>query len=154
MIRTIIAFRQDEAGDWIAELSCLHARHVRHRPLLENHPWVLEESGRIEHLGTEIECKWCDNLEMPAGLQRISVLGPLLTLDPSDAIPESWRIPAGVWGVLVVLAGSIQVSNVAARIEATLQGPIARLNIPPETLAVLSPAPQTAIELELWSSHD
>ena len=31
---TITGFHQDAAGDWVAELACGHAQHVRHRP-----PW-------------------------------------------------------------------------------------------------------------------
>jgi hypothetical protein len=30
----IIAFHQDEQGDWVADLACGHGQHVRHRP-----PW-------------------------------------------------------------------------------------------------------------------
>lgn len=28
--RRIVGFHQDEGGDWVAELSCMHRQHVRH----------------------------------------------------------------------------------------------------------------------------
>ncbi|MHB8295114.1 MAG: DUF3565 domain-containing protein [Acidimicrobiales bacterium] len=32
MIRRIVGFRGDAEGDWVAELSCWHSQHIRHRP--------------------------------------------------------------------------------------------------------------------------
>ncbi len=57
---TIVGFHQDDAGDWIAELSCGHTQHVRHRPPFFDRPWVLTEHGRAARIGTPIECSDCD----------------------------------------------------------------------------------------------
>ncbi len=38
MERRITGFRQDEHGDWVAELECGHLQHVRHHPLWTNRP--------------------------------------------------------------------------------------------------------------------
>ena len=51
MLRSIVGFRLDDVGDWVAELSCLHNQHVRHRPPFWERPWVLSEKGPTEHLG-------------------------------------------------------------------------------------------------------
>ena len=60
MRRAIVGYHLDAAGDWVAELSCGHGQHVRHRPPFQLREWVLEESGRAVRLGTPLECPWCD----------------------------------------------------------------------------------------------
>ena len=67
MLRQITGFHQDDAGGWVAELSCSHGQHIRHRPPFQVRPWVLTEAGRAEHLGTDIECPLCDQAEPPGG---------------------------------------------------------------------------------------
>jgi hypothetical protein len=56
----IVAFHQDEHGDWVADLACGHGQHVRHRPPWELRPWVVTEAGRRTHLGTLLRCARCD----------------------------------------------------------------------------------------------
>jgi hypothetical protein len=56
----IVAFHQDEHGDWVADLACGHGQHVRHRPPWELRPWVVTEAGRRAHLGTLLRCVRCD----------------------------------------------------------------------------------------------
>jgi len=60
MQTTIIGFHQDEAGDWVAELACGHAQHMRHRPPWLVRAWVSTEEGRREKIGSAIECPVCD----------------------------------------------------------------------------------------------
>jgi uncharacterized protein DUF3565 len=55
----ITGFRQDEQGDWIAELACGHTQHVRHRPPWQSRPWTQTAEGRSSRLDTEIECPLC-----------------------------------------------------------------------------------------------
>jgi hypothetical protein len=59
MQRAIVGYHQDEAGEWVAELSCGHRRHVRHRPPFEVRPWVVDEEGRRRRIGTLLECGLC-----------------------------------------------------------------------------------------------
>ena len=66
MRRYIAGFHQDDAGDWVAELSCGHNQHVRHKPPFQDRPWVVTEPGRASRLGTEIECPLCDRGQPPA----------------------------------------------------------------------------------------
>jgi hypothetical protein len=54
-----VGFRQDDKGDWIAELSCGHRRHFRHRPPWTNHPWVTSAAGRDAKIGQPFECALC-----------------------------------------------------------------------------------------------
>ena len=59
-MRSIVGFRRDELGDWVVELSCGHAQHVRHRPPFELRPWVLDEASRSQRIGTDRDCPLCD----------------------------------------------------------------------------------------------
>jgi hypothetical protein len=63
VVRTIVGFHQDDVGDWVAELSCFHPQHVRHRPPFFDREWVTTEAGRAGRLGTDIECVLCDRAE-------------------------------------------------------------------------------------------
>jgi hypothetical protein len=63
-VRTIVGFHQDENEDWVADLNCGHAQHVRHRPPWENRPWVVTKEGRAQHLGHELDCKKCDEVPL------------------------------------------------------------------------------------------
>lgn len=65
MIRRIDGFHHDNEGDWVAELSCLHHQHVRHRPPFWNRPWVDTWAGRAARIGSRLECALCDRLEIP-----------------------------------------------------------------------------------------
>jgi hypothetical protein len=58
--QTTIGFHQDEQGDWVADLTCGHTQHVRHRPPWELRPWVTTEEGRQAHLGLVLQCRKCD----------------------------------------------------------------------------------------------
>ncbi|HVW87967.1 MAG TPA: DUF3565 domain-containing protein [Gaiellaceae bacterium] len=60
MERTIVGFHEDDEGFWVAELSCGHNQHVRHRPPFELKPWVLADETRNARIGTERDCPLCD----------------------------------------------------------------------------------------------
>jgi hypothetical protein len=57
--QTILDFHQDENDDWVADLACGHSQHVRHNPPWTLRPWVVDEQGRRQHLGTTLLCKQC-----------------------------------------------------------------------------------------------
>jgi tellurite methyltransferase len=107
MRREISDFYQDEQGDWVAHLACLHAQHVRHRPPFWDRPWVHDEQGRAEHLGTELECPLCDRAELPDGLVVVRTAGPF----DRDTIPKALctehRVAHGTWARLRVLEGGV-----------------------------------------------
>jgi hypothetical protein len=60
MNRRIVGFRRDEEGHWVAVLECGHGQHVRHNPPWTNRAWVTTEEGRTNALGTELNCKKCE----------------------------------------------------------------------------------------------
>jgi hypothetical protein len=63
MKRRIVGFHQDEENHWVADLECGHGQHVRHQPPMTTRLWVLTQEGRSGHLGTELDCKKCDEGE-------------------------------------------------------------------------------------------
>lgn len=74
MQREIIGFRQDESGDWIAELSCGHGVHMRHNPPWLVREWVLTKEGRSQFIGRVVDCKKCPEEDQDTGprLERAS----------------------------------------------------------------------------------
>ena len=65
--RRIIDFRQDSEQDWVAELECGHAQHVRHTPPWQLRPWVLTAEGRAQYLGTLVRCRVCEEADRQSG---------------------------------------------------------------------------------------
>lgn len=107
MIRTIEGFRADDAGDWVAELSCRHNQHVRHRPPFWDRPWVLTESGRTGRIGGDLDCPLCDRAELPEGLELARTAGPFDQVTLPAALQRDHRVADRTWAVLRVLDGSV-----------------------------------------------
>lgn len=63
MQRAIIGFHKDEENHWVAELECGHGQHVRHDPPWTIREWVTTEPGRVSRIGTQLECRRCDEEE-------------------------------------------------------------------------------------------
>lgn len=108
MLRRIIGFRQDDRGDWIADLSCLHSQHVRHQPPFQDRAWVLTESGRRQGVGTELACPLCDRVELPDRLHVSRSAGPF----DAETLPAGMRgdhqVADGTWGLLRVIKGTLR----------------------------------------------
>ena len=107
MQRSIVGFHQDDLGDWVAELSCLHGQHVRHRPPFYDRPWVVHELGRAAKIGADLECPLCDRAEMPEGLTLVRCAGPFTGETVPAALRSEHRVAEGTWGCLRVLEGSL-----------------------------------------------
>jgi tellurite methyltransferase len=59
MRRLIIGFHEEPPGQWVAELECGHAQHVRHEPPWQVRPWVTTAEGRNAMIGTALDCVRC-----------------------------------------------------------------------------------------------
>jgi len=105
--RSIVGFHQDDDGDWVAELSCLHNQHVRHRPPFQDRPWVIDAAGRSARLGATLDCPLCDRAELPEGLSLARVAGPFDAATLPAALQRAHRVAERTWGRLVVLDGSV-----------------------------------------------
>ena len=110
LLRRVTGFHRDDEGDWVAELDCLHTQHVRHRPPFQPRPWVLTEAGRAERLGTQLDCLLCDRAELPRGWFVARTVGPFDETTLPPGLRREHRLPAGTWGRLRVLEGSVDFS--------------------------------------------
>ncbi len=129
MRRTIEGFRSDDAGDWIAELSCAHRQHVRHQPPFHPRAWVTDAAGRAERVGSELDCPLCDRAEIPEGLEIVRTAGPF----DADTLPRGLRadhrVADGMWARVRVLDGAVgfsmdTVPPISRRLEADDEQPI------------------------------
>ena len=107
MERTILDFLRDDAGDWVADLSCLHRQHIRHRPPFLVAPWVLDDGERARRMGSLLECSLCDRAELPDHLQVISATDVWDELNMPAWLRRRHRVTAGTWGRLQVQEGEL-----------------------------------------------
>jgi tellurite resistance-related uncharacterized protein len=129
MQRQILGFHQDEAGDWVAELSCLHNQHVRHQPPFQDRPWVVDESQRAAQIGADLNCPLCDRAELPEGLQLARTAGPFDAHTLPTGLRQAHRVAERTWGCLRVHEGSVWFSMdtdpaIRIRVEAGGRQPI------------------------------
>ena len=108
--RTVEGFHRDGAGEWVAELSCLHGQHVRHRPPFQERPWVLTDEGRAARVGAQLECPACDRAELPDGLTVVRTAGPFDQATLPAGLRRAHRVAEGTWGRLRVSHGSVRFS--------------------------------------------
>lgn len=111
MERLIVGYHRDDQGDWVAHLACGHRQHVRHRPLFEQRPWVLEAAGRRERLGTPLACPRCDRAELPE-LARLARRTP--SWDESsmpERLRQDHRLAPGTWAEVVVEQGDLVLAS-------------------------------------------
>ena len=94
----------------MAELSCLHGQHVRHRPPFQERPWVMTESGRTERVGTDLDCPRCDRAELPEALHVARTAGPFDATTLPAGLRKAHRVADGVWGRLRVIDGSAAIA--------------------------------------------
>jgi tellurite methyltransferase len=91
----------------VAELSCLHNQHVRHRPPFQERSWVLSEAGRDSRIGADIDCPLCDRAELPTGLRVVRTAGPFDEASLPAGLRRAHRVAEGTWGRLQVADGSL-----------------------------------------------
>jgi len=108
LVRPITGFHTDEHGVWIAELSCGHGQHVRHKPPFWSRPWVLTEKGRAERLGAPLPCVLCERFEMPSGFVAYKRTKDFTAARLPDALRATHSTKQGVWGLLHVVAGEVR----------------------------------------------
>jgi tellurite methyltransferase len=110
MLRTIEGFHRDDDGEWVAELSCLHNQHVRHRPPFQDRAWVLAPGGRAERVGTPADCPLCDRAELPDGLVVARSAGPFEAATLPEGLRRTHRVAERTWGLVRVVSGAVGLS--------------------------------------------
>ena len=106
--RSIQDFTQDEEGDWVALLECGHRQHVRHKPPLSERPWVLDPEGRRAHIGSQLDCRYCEQPRLPGGAAAYKRTPEFDENSVPDALRRDHHTKAGVWGRIVVLEGKLR----------------------------------------------
>lgn len=107
MLRPIESFHRDELGDWVADLSCGHGQHVRHKPPFWSRPWTLTPEGRASRVGIELDCVRCDAFELPAQFAPYKRTADFDERSIPAALLADHSTKRGVWGVIHVLAGAL-----------------------------------------------
>lgn len=147
MQRRIQGFEQDDVGDWVAHLDCLHRQHVRHAPPFRDRPWVLTEEGRAEHLGAALDCPLCDRAELPDGLEVVRTV----TFDEHTwpaGLRRDHRVAARVWARLRVLDGQVRFTMATdPPLDRTLTAGEEQA-IPPDVLHAVDPGDAASITVD------
>jgi tellurite resistance-related uncharacterized protein len=130
--RQITGFHIDEVGDWVAELSCGHDQHMRHRPPFQVRPWVLTTDGRSGRLGSPIDCPLCDRAEFPLGLRLLESSPEWDELSVPPGLLRAHRIPARRWGRLEVRHGRLGFTAATRPVIDAVLGPNSVQAIPPQ----------------------
>ena len=106
--RPITGFHQDDVLDWVAELSCGHGQHVRHRPPFWSRPWVLTAEGRAAKLGAELPCVLCERFEIPISAAAYKRTAEFTQSSIPTALTANHSTKAGVWGLIHVVEGQLR----------------------------------------------
>ena len=103
----IRGFHQDATGDWVAELACGHAQHVRHLPPWQSRPWVGDAAGRAEKLGAAIACPLCEMPRAPANLVEYKRSATFTQSSIPAGLLRSHSTKFGVWARIVIESGQL-----------------------------------------------
>lgn len=147
MESTISGFRQDEHGDWIAELSCDHSQHVRHRPPWERREWTMTAEGRASKLGQAMDCRLCDQITMPAAAREYQRTATFSEETLPAALRADHRTKPGTWGRIVVEEGELEY-HVRGRVHRLTRGEAALVE--PERPHRVSPLGNVRVHVEFW----
>jgi tellurite methyltransferase len=146
--RTITGFHVDEVGDWVAELSCFHGQHVRHRPPFRDAPWVNDDAERRARIGAALECPLCDRAELPDGLHVVRTTETWDEATTPSGLVRSHRVAPGVWGLVHVEAGELHfVAPSNPALDVVLRPGDAQ-PIPPEQEHRVEPRPGVRFHIE------
>ncbi|HEY5927702.1 MAG TPA: DUF3565 domain-containing protein [Kofleriaceae bacterium] len=150
LLRPIEGFHQDELGDWVAELSCGHTQHVRHRPPFWSRPWVQSAEGRAERIGSSLPCVLCERFEIPAGARSYKRTREFDHASIPAGLKASHSTKPGVWGVIHVLAGRLRYVVEAPLVHDTMVEAGARAVIVPEVLHHVEPDDDVRFFIEFY----
>lgn len=132
MQRAMTGFHLDDEGDWVAELSCLHSQHVRHRPPFREAAWIEDEAQRHTRVGEPLDCRLCDRAELPEDLRVARTTASWDEGTVPAALQRDHRVAVGTWGLLEVEAGEVRFRAETDPPIDTLVAPGRTQPIPPE----------------------
>ncbi len=147
MQTTITGFRQDPVGDWVAELGCEHAQHMRHRPPWTERPWVTTPEGRSSQVGTAIDCPLCGRIAMPENARVYQRTATFTEDTLPSGLRSQHRTKAGTWARIVVEQGELDYH---------VRGRVHRLTperaglVEPEISHHVAPVGSVQLHVEFW----
>ena len=109
-LRDIVGFHRDEQGDWVADLACGHPQHVRHRPPMEERPWVQTEEGRASKIGAPLMCLYCDMPPLPENAEVYKETAEFTETTIPTGLLDDHRTRAGTWARIVIREGKLMYS--------------------------------------------
>lgn len=142
-----MGFRRDEQGDWIAELSCDHSQHVRHRPPWERREWTTTPEGRASKLGQAIQCPLCDQIAMPAAAREYKRTSTFTEETLPAALRADHRTKPGTWARIVVEEGELEYC-VRGRVHRLTAGEAGLVE--PERPHRVAPVGNVRVRVEFW----
>ncbi len=148
MHRDIVGFHQDDVGDWVADLSCLHRVHMRHRPPFHDRPWVLDDARRAARVGTAFDCVLCDRAELPHDMEHARTAGPFTADSLPAGLRRTHRVAGRTWGLLRVIAGTATIDMQLTPVFQRELKPGDEQPIPPEVDHRVGLEPDTVIEID------
>ncbi|MCX4242910.1 DUF3565 domain-containing protein [Paraliomyxa miuraensis] len=105
--RVIEAVRREAADAVVLRLDCGHPRHVRHRPPLSSHPWVLDDEACAQRVGHRIECLRCGQRQLPEHAEPYRRTAEFDEHTVPAGLRRAHTTKRGVWGRLVVERGEL-----------------------------------------------
>ncbi len=150
MIRLIAGFHQDDDGDWVADLSCLHRQHLRHRPPFQDRAWVIDDLTRQKRVGSAIDCPLCDRAELPDDISLLRSAGPWDEHTLPPGLRRSHRTAEGEWGLLRVIEGGVNCAIETAPPTAVTLVAGDSQPIPPEVPHLLVLTRSVRLMIEFW----
>ena len=144
----IVGFKQDAVGDWIAELSCDHSQHMRHRPPWQLRPWVTTEAGRALKVGSELDCPLCDQIAMPRDAVEYKRTATFTEQTLPAGLRADHRTKAGTWARIVVEEGVLEY-HVRGRVHRLTTGTPGLVE--PERAHHVAPLGPVRVHVEFWS---
>lgn len=133
MQRAIVDLHQDDVGEWVAELSCHHRQHVRHRPPFLVAPWVLDDAERSGRIGSPLDYPLCDRAELPDGLRVVRTTPTWDEGSMPAGLRRAHRLGRGIWGLVRVQEGQVRFRADTDPPLEVIVGPDGAQAIPPET---------------------
>ena len=153
MQRAMTGFHQDAEAHWVAELSCGHTQHVRHRPPFELRPWVVSPEERSGRIGQTLDCIRCDRREIPEGHAAYKRTPQF----SEDAIPAGLlrhhRTKPGVWGRIVVERGKLEFYEGDEQAPRQIVIPGSPCVILPDVEHRVAPVGEATFYVEFWKAQ-
>jgi len=147
METTIKGFHQDGEGDWVAQLTCDHDQHMRHRPPWLQRVWVTTLAGRKTKLNSAIDCPLCDRIVLPEGAVEYQRTATFTEHTLPAGLLAEHRTKAGTWARIVIDEGALDY-HVRGRVHHLTRGTAGLVE--PERLHHVSLVGPVRVHVEFW----